>query len=545
MANQLNASAYEPSAQSGININPASPQYGLLLNQTPINKNVDVAGNPIVGNNNPPVTPVPLSQPSVITGNEAKNNTTTTQATLESQLASIQQQAETAKAERMAQLDEQAKQQEARLREEYGAKEKTLTAQQGEESATNKALNFKLGREGTFYAEDTVNKLNAAHQGQINDLTGQMNDLISRSRQAIQSEQFSVARQLQQEADSKFNKIMQLNTAKREQEAADLKATSDKQASAQKNAELYAPNIYEQVMANPEGDYKKTINDWADKLGVDPAIVSSELLKYKDAQTKSNLDNAAKTRDILEKIGFQGTVNLPGIGSVTIKKQPQSSIGKEWQDYLDNGGTLGFNDYATMDANRKAVRSTSVYNIGGLSGPVQTRVQSLAGQFDNEQVVRNYNTIAESVHAAKTAGSSPTDDIQRVYAFAKVMDPNSAVREGEYKTVQDYSQALLQAYGLKAKRVFDNTGFLTPQARTFLQSTLNKRLESSKQNYDNIYNEYGRRINKITGGTDGKEYITDYGKAFDDTESGKLPETKTVGGKVYVKVEGGWQLQQP
>lgn len=150
----------------------------------------------------------------------------------------------------------------------------------------------------------------------------------------------------------------------------------------------------------------------------------------------------------------------------------------------------------------------------GLPAQVQTRVQSVASQFDNEQAVKNYQTIAETVDAVKNAGNTPTDDIQRIYGVAKVFDPNSAVREGEYKTVQDYATSLLQRAGLKANRVFNNDGFLTPEARKFINDTLDNRLASSKKAYQNIYDSYGERINKITGAKDGNQYITDYSAAF-------------------------------
>lgn len=177
--------------------------------------------------------------------------------------------------------------------------------------------------------------------------------------------------------------------------------------------------------------------------------------------------------------------------------------------------------------------------VSSLPGPVQTRVQGVAGQFDSEQAVKNYQTSAEAIDALNNAGTSPTDDISRIYAFAKVMDPNSVVREGEYKTVQDYSTALIQRIGLKVKRVFDNSGFLTDEARTFMKTTLDNRLASSKKAFDNIYDEYGRRIDKITGKSDGKDYLTDYSRAFASsptstkTDSGGKVMSGSVGGVTY------------
>jgi len=155
-------------------------------------------------------------------------------------------------------------------------------------------------------------------------------------------------------------------------------------------------------------------------------------------------------------------------------------------------------------------------NLGasGLDPSTLAKVQTISNKFDTEQVVKDYNTIATQIDAVNNLGNTPTDDIQRIYAFAKVMDPNSAVREGEYSTIQAYSTALLQKMGLNANRVFNNDGFLTTEARNFLQNTLQNRLSSQEKAYNNVANETARKINNITGKDDGKDYITDYSKAF-------------------------------
>lgn len=146
------------------------------------------------------------------------------------------------------------------------------------------------------------------------------------------------------------------------------------------------------------------------------------------------------------------------------------------------------------------------------SAQMNATINQIAGSFDNEPIVKEYNTISGNVNFIKTAGTTPTDDISRIYAFAKVMDPNSVVREGEYDTVQKYSQALLEQYGLKAKRVFDNSGFLTTEARKFLQDTLERRLKTSEQQYKQVQTQYQNRIANVKAG--GFNTLTDYSGAF-------------------------------
>lgn len=52
--------------------------------------------------------------------------------------------------------------------------------------------------------------------------------------------------------------------------------------------------------------------------------------------------------------------------------------------------------------------------------------------------------MAVNINTARTLADSGTDDQALIYTFAKVMDPNSVVRESEYDTVQRFSQSLAQ-----------------------------------------------------------------------------------------------------
>jgi hypothetical protein len=186
---------------------------------------------------------------------------------------------------------------------------------------------------------------------------------------------------------------------------------------------------------------------------------------------------------------------------------------------------IDFNTYQNIDANRKA-KIASAANAAGVSNQSLIRVQAKASQFDNELSVKNYQQSAEAatfLESLDNLGTS-TDNIAAVYAFAKIMDPNSVVREGEYKTVQDYAQALFERFGLSAKRVIDNSNFLTSEAIKNMKDTVSKKVGASEKNYKNIYNEYVKQINTIIklGGGDlnqikGEDFITDYSKGFSST----------------------------
>jgi hypothetical protein len=155
----------------------------------------------------------------------------------------------------------------------------------------------------------------------------------------------------------------------------------------------------------------------------------------------------------------------------------------------------------------------------------QRRIDAKAKAFDALPVVKRTQTMAEAVSFADSLDpntNNPADDQALIYAFAKAMDPESVVREGEYATVQKYAQSWAQTFGFNAQRVFSNTAFLTPQARANMKSTIRTRYGAAKAQYDNVRRSYASQIDRIIGGPGGEDYLIDYGAAFPgaDTEGG-------------------------
>lgn len=145
-------------------------------------------------------------------------------------------------------------------------------------------------------------------------------------------------------------------------------------------------------------------------------------------------------------------------------------------------------------------------------GQINTTVNQIASAFDNEPVVKNFNIVKEGYDYALSIGakSNPTstDDQGLIYAFAKAQDPNSVVKEGEYITVQKYSQSLIQQKWADAKRMAQNVAFLTPEARKNMIATIKSKYSASEKAYQNVYNEYTRQVNDAYSGA--PRQITNY-----------------------------------
>lgn len=224
-------------------------------------------------------------------------------------------------------------------------------------------------------------------------------------------------------------------------------------------------------------------------LGTAISLYDSER-RFQAAQTQMYYDQAQQEFD-----------NAIKLQELSMKGQGGSGT-SEMQEYMfsvDQGFNGSFMDYKQAIA--AAGRAPSSGGGGGLSAAqINATVNSIAGAFDNEAIVKEYNTIRRNLETYNNLGTSATDDIQRVYTFAKVADPNSAVKEGEYASIEKYAQAVAQRAGLQLSRVFSPTGILTPEARTAMGLTLQTSLNASQSSYNQIQSEYQRQIDAAYSG---------------------------------------------
>ncbi len=205
--------------------------------------------------------------------------------------------------------------------------------------------------------------------------------------------------------------------------------------------------------------------------------------------------------------------------AVTANKQTdQPATVQEYNYAKDNGYTGSFLDYQKETANLKNETS------GLTPGQTQSTINQIAGSFDNEPIVKSYNKVAEGkafVDSIPNDTQNPVDQQGVIYAFAKAMDPDSVVREGEYNTIQKYAQSWAQTFGFNAQRIFSNTPFLSPQAIANMKATINAKYNASKTNYDNVYNEYQRRVQEIQSGNVVNP-ITNYSGAYNTPQGGSM-----------------------
>ena len=193
--------------------------------------------------------------------------------------------------------------------------------------------------------------------------------------------------------------------------------------------------------------------------------------------------------------------------------QTEFTKAPEYQDYLNNwklpswmkAWTIAYQDWKKWyDAWKEQTKP--------LSSEQKSRVDKYVLDFENQPEIKDYSLIQTNVNAARKYAQwkSNTDDQALIYSFAKVMDPNSVVRESEYATVQEYSQALLWRYLGKIWRIYSTDWFLTEDAKEKMVKTLGKKEQAAKESYDSITKQKASQINKITWGKDWETYLTDF-----------------------------------
>lgn len=236
-----------------------------------------------------------------------------------------------------------------------------------------------------------------------------------------------------------------------------------------------------------------------------------------------------------QKLAYQAQIKQKELETKAL--EPQSVTEKygtgaigEYNFAKSQGYKGTFNAYQNEDANRKkSIARAGVSNGSGYTpAQINSTVNSIAGSFDNEPIVKNFNIQSEGYQFANSIPSNaknPSDHQGLVYAFAKAMDPGSVVREGEYATVQKYAQSWAKAYGKGFEQAALGTGFLSSTAIDNIKKTIKSRYDVAEKQYKSLNSEYNSRIDKAKKGQGNS--LTNYGTAF------SAPSSKASSGSSY------------
>lgn len=143
------------------------------------------------------------------------------------------------------------------------------------------------------------------------------------------------------------------------------------------------------------------------------------------------------------------------------------------------------------------------------------QTMDLRKQFEGAPPVKSYRVaIPAYVQGLKTA-PNPQGDLALTYAFAKLMDPDSVVREAEQGAIVE-SQPWFQAKAEQIKKQFgmDGAGNFSEDARKAIRAemytkiaTLNRAYSTQRARYKADAMDFGINPDRVLGEHDGRPFF--------------------------------------
>jgi hypothetical protein len=192
----------------------------------------------------------------------------------------------------------------------------------------------------------------------------------------------------------------------------------------------------------------------------------------------------------------------------------------------------------------KQLKSMSGDANGLTANQIQSSLDRINDDFRMDPAVQQYTQAAagwDTLAKINPEKATSADDISAIYAFAKIMDPGSVVREGEYATVQKYAQSWAESFGFNAARIFSNTKFLSPQSVKNLQAAAKSKAASLENAYNSSRKTFEQRQNDILNGKIASG-LPNYGYQTSLNESSNLPPTMVLNGQtLYLQSDGTYE----
>lgn len=204
----------------------------------------------------------------------------------------------------------------------------------------------------------------------------------------------------------------------------------------------------------------------------------------------------------------------------------------------DPSELITVNKGLTPSASSKESTGGSIYDM--LDFRTANAVISQADKFTSSDVVKQFNNIQDArnnIAGIDSNTQNPADHQAIIYYFAKALDPDSVVREGEYETIKKYSQNIFGKYKGEINNAINGTGFLSQNAIANIKDTIQQRYDSKVGQYQNKQRETARVIDTIAGKPVADMVLVDYEGGTSGNQGAE--DKQVVNGVTYVLGEDG------
>jgi hypothetical protein len=262
-------------------------------------------------------------------------------------------------------------------------------------------------------------------------------------------------------------------------------------------------NVMSQAgQAFQQGDQKGTVNALAQGGMLDKAVEMQS--HFRDVARQADADKLAKAKRSNEILGnLAMAADTPEKWAMAIETAQRAGLNVEqWQDYGTRDYVLAqagkVKDVLDMELKQRKASAEGFKVVGkggrifdeqtrqfidqpggGVEPPTFENVSSLRKEYGGQTGVKMYDDGVGVYNSMLTSAASDTasSDLDLVYGLAKVMDPGSVVREGEFETVRK-SQAIPEQVKGYWRFLLEGKGKLPPQARKEMLGVARNRLDA-------------------------------------------------------------------
>lgn len=169
--------------------------------------------------------------------------------------------------------------------------------------------------------------------------------------------------------------------------------------------------------------------------------------------------------------------------------------------------------------------------------------QALRKEYESKPEVKSYRISTQMADVALRTAANPQGDLALTYAFAKAMDPDSVVREGE-QSMASNTQPWLQRAAEAVKKQFgmSGAGSFSPQARSLLRQEVLQALATRKPLYDarraemsDYAAKYGIDPYEVVGKSDAEIYAPSFRKYAEQNGDDTGAISQIIGGEPIVR----------
>lgn len=354
------------------------------------------------------------------------------------------------------------------------------------------------GAGGMFGSIISVEEKDATQR--ISTLEGQKQQALSSAKSAYEDKKWSQYAKMVDIADQRYKEqLAEVETLNKAQVAQDSKI---RQNEIQANRDTAISGLLDQGITNP-GEIIALLNQGG---GDFTAKEIAETIKNLSVEDATKITGKAKD--------FQSFVDI-GLIDSSLSKQDQ------WKKYVDLTSTdepLSVAEAAKLGVKYGTTKSQAYgimpqKDVTDLPTKTITQIDSIRKEFEGNQIVKDFVAVQNklisfsSIIDSKLGGPG---DLALVFEFMKALDPTSVVREQEYDNASKSGNIFAGAYTRFNGYLKPEGGFLPDNVKKSFLEIINQKYNAVERQYDNLYSEKGRLINKKTGETDGVDYLTNF-----------------------------------